>query len=145
MRDIMTYMTRFPDHTHHPMEDLIFERMRAYELASQTERTITKLVGEHAALAKKGEALHLALRRFEYGSKSGRQTLVALGRDYVEFLRYHARLEEQIVFVEAETLLGDADWSEIARASRQGPTPYSVRSSTANSERSTSTSGTTRI
>ena len=116
MHDIMTYMTRFPDHTHHPMEDLIFERIRVHELAPQTEHTIAKLLHEHAALAKKGEALHLALRRFEYGSKSERQAVVAMGRDYVEFLRHHAWLEEQTVFVDAETLLGDTDWSEIAQA-----------------------------
>lgn len=130
MCDIMSYMTRFPDRTHHPMEDLIFERLRARGLAPQTEETIEKLLHEHVALAKKGEALramllreHAALaekgkglRRLEHGSKSERQTLAALGRDYAEFLRYHTRLEERTVFVEAETLLDDTDWSDIARA-----------------------------
>ena len=116
MRDIMTYMTRFPDHTHHPMEDLIFRHMRARELTPRTEATIAKLLGEHAALARKGEALHLALRRFGGGTKAERQALVAMGRDYVEFLRYHAKLEEETVFVEAGALLDDAEWSDIARA-----------------------------
>ena len=116
MRDIMTYMTRYPDHTHHPKEDLMFERMRARGIASATEDTIEKLLREHAALAKKGETFHDALRRVVDGAMVERQRLLAAGRDYVEFLRYHARLEEETVFAEAETLLGGADWSEIAQA-----------------------------
>ena len=116
MRDIMTYMVRFPDHTHHPKEDLMFERMRAHPLAPDTERTIENLLVEHGALARKGETFHEALRRAAVGAKSDRQALLSMGRDYVEFLRAHARLEEETVFIEAETLLGDADWSEIAQA-----------------------------
>ena len=109
-------MIHFPDHTHHPMEDLMFERMRARGLAPQTEQTIEKLLREHASLARKGEAFHLALLRCEDGARSDRPALVAMGRDYVEFLRFHARLEERTVFVEAESLLGDADWTEIEQA-----------------------------
>ena len=123
MRDIMTYMIRFPDHTHHPMEDLMFGRMRARGLAPQTEHTIGKLLREHASLARKGEALRLALLRFEDGARSERPALVAMGRDYVEFLRFHARLEERTVFVEAESLLGDADWTEIEQAFEERTDP----------------------
>ena len=123
MRDIMTYMIRFPDHTHHPMEDLMFERMRARGPAPQTEHTIGKLLHEHASLRRKGEALHLALLRFEDGARPERPALVAMGRDYVEFLRLHARLEERTVFVEAESLLGDADWTEIAQAFEERTDP----------------------
>ena len=123
MRDIMTYMTRFPDHTHHPMEDLMFQRMRARALTPQTEDTIGQLLREHASLARKGEALRLALLRFEDGAPSERPALVAMGRDYVEFLRFHARLEERTVFVEAESLLGDADWTEIEQAFEERTDP----------------------
>ena len=123
MRDIMTYMIRFPDHTHHPMEGLMFERMRARGLAPQTEHTIGKLLREHASLARKGETLHLALLRFEDGARSEHPALVAMGRDYVEFLRLHARLEERTVFVEAESLLGDADRTEIEQAFEERTDP----------------------
>ena len=116
MRDIMTYMTRYPDYTHHPKEDLMFERMRARGVVSATEDTIAMLLREHGALAKKGGAFHDVLRRVVDGAMVERQELLAAGRDYVEFLRHHARLEEETVFAEAETLLGDADWSVIAQA-----------------------------
>ena len=123
MRDIMTYMIRFPDHTHHPMEDLMFRRMRAHGLTPQTEHTIGKLLHEHATLARKGEALRLALLQYEDRARPERPALVAMGRDYVEFLRFHARLEERTVFVEAESLLGDADWAEIERAFEERTDP----------------------
>ena len=116
MRDIMTYMTRYPDHTHHPKEDLMFQRMRARGVVSATEDTIAALLREHGALAKKGEAFHDVLRRVVDGAMVERQELLAAGRDYVEFLRYHARLEEETVFAEAEMLLGDADWPVIMQA-----------------------------
>ena len=67
--------------------------------------------------------MRLALLRFEDGAPSERPTLVAMGRDYVEFLRFHARLEERTVFVEAESLLGDADWTEIERAFEERTDP----------------------
>ena len=123
MRDIMTYMIRFPDHTHHPMEDLMFERMRARGITPSTEQTIGNLLREHASLARKGEALHLALLRFEHGARAERPALVAMGRDYVAFLRFHAGLEERTVFIEAESLLGDADWTEIERAFEERTDP----------------------
>ena len=116
MRDIMTYMLRYPDYAHHPKEDLMFERMRARGCAPATEDTIAKLLREHGALAKKGEAFYRALCRVVDGAMVERPELLATGRNYVEFLRYHVRLEEDTVFPETETLLGDADWSEIAQA-----------------------------
>ena len=67
--------------------------------------------------------LHRALLRFEGGARSERPALVAMGRDYVEFLRFHARLEERTVFVEAESLLGEADWAEIERAFEERTDP----------------------
>ena len=116
MRDIMVYMTRYPDHTHHPKEDLMFERMRERGVAQHTESTIAKLRREHVALEEKGSIFRDILIGVVDGALVERETLVATGRDYAEFLDYHARLEDQTVFIEAEKLLDDADWSGIARA-----------------------------
>ena len=123
MRDIMTYMIRFPDHTHHPKEDLMFERMRARELKPETGHIIDKLLREHAALARKGEALRRILLQVADVGGDHHRTLLATGRDYVQFLRYHMQLEEETVFSEAETLLDEADWSEIEDAFRTRTDP----------------------
>ena len=116
MRDIMVYMTRYPDHTHHPKEDLMFERMRKRGVAPDTEATIGKLLREHASLAKKGSTFRDMLTGVVDGALVEREALVAAGRDYTDFLRYHARLEDETVFIEALKLLDDTDWSAIERA-----------------------------
>ena len=116
MRDIMIYMTRYPDHTHHPKEDLMFGRMRERGVAPDTHHTIEKLLREHAALAEKGIMFRDMLIGVVDGALVERETLVATGRDYAEFLSYHARLEDETVFVEAIEVLDDADWSAIEQA-----------------------------
>ncbi len=116
MRDIMVYMTRYPDHTHHPKEDLMFARMRERGIAPNTEATIKKLLREHVALAEKGNVFRDMLIGVVDGALIERETLVAAGRDYADFLGYHARLEDETVFVEAVQLLDDADWSVIEEA-----------------------------
>ena len=116
MRDIMVYMTRYPDHTHHPKEDLMFERMRERGIAPDTEATIATLLREHVALAEKGTIFRDMLIGVVDGALVERDALVATGRDYVEFLRYHARLEDESVFLEAEKLLDDADWAVVRKA-----------------------------
>ena len=115
MRDIMIYMTRYPDHTHHPKEDLVFERMRERGVAPDTEAAIARLLREHVALAEKGVIFRDMLIGVVDGALVERDTLVATGRDYVEFLRYHARLEDETVFLEARKLLDDADWSVVRK------------------------------
>ena len=116
MRDIMIYMTRYPDRTHHPKEDLMFERMRERGVAPDTEGTIEKLLREHAALAEKGNAFRDMLVSVVDGALVEREALVAAGRDYAEFLGYHATLEDETVFVVAVELLDEADWSAIEKA-----------------------------
>ena len=116
MRDIMIYMTRYPDHTHHPKEDLMFERMRERGITPDTEATIVKLLREHVALAEKGNIFRDMLIGVVDGALVEREVLVASGRDYVDFLRYHARLEDETVFLEAEKLLDDADWASVRKA-----------------------------
>ena len=116
MRDIMIYMTRYPDHTHHPKEDLMFERMRERGIAPDTETTITKLLREHVALAEKGNHFRDMLIGVVDGALVEREALVARGRDYSDFLGYHARLEDDTVFIEAVKLLDETDWSVIEKA-----------------------------
>ena len=116
MRDIMVYMTRYPDLTHHPKEDLMFERMHERGVGPDTEATIEKLRREHAALAEKGNTFRDMLIGVVDGALVEREALVVTGRDYAAFLRYHARLEDETVFIEALELLDDADWSAIESA-----------------------------
>ena len=50
MHDIMVYMTHYPDHTHHPMEDLVFDKLASRD--SSADGVVTQLKREHKALAE---------------------------------------------------------------------------------------------
>ena len=133
MRDIMIYMTRYPDHAHHPKEDLMFERMRGRGVTDEVEHTIVKLLREHEALAAKGASFRDMLVGVVDGALVERETLVVKGRDYVEFLTYHASLEDETVFVESQT----------GRRSSGRSRTSSIRSSVRSSSTSSSPCSTT--
>ena len=114
MHDIMVYMTMYPDQTHHPLEDLVFQRMLEHDHSlSDTLATVTK---EHEGLAQKGSRFKDALEHVVDGVLVSREELEAQGRDYVEFLRYHMAKEERHLFPTAQQLLNAEDWTWVSEA-----------------------------
>ncbi|MCP5151087.1 MAG: hemerythrin domain-containing protein [Ectothiorhodospiraceae bacterium] len=114
MRDIMHYMTHYPDHTHHPKEDLMFERLRAR--SARAPAVVEQLRREHQGLATKGRALLEVLSRVVDGGIVERTELAGAARDYAGFLRHHMRVEDGEAFPLAESTLHDEDWAAVARA-----------------------------
>jgi hemerythrin-like domain-containing protein len=112
--DALFYLTRFPDVTHHPLEDRIVERLRVVdalggEMAAEIE-------AQHAVLARQGlellRDLESALR--EEGTPP---ELVGIGtRLYAERLRHNIAVEELVLFPRAVHSLGDDDWRAIESA-----------------------------
>ena len=112
MRDIMAYMTQYPDRVHHPMEDLMFARWldrdeSARELVESLER-------EHRGLVQKSEALAGVLAQVVEGAMVSREEIEARARDYVDFLRHHMKVEDERAFPGAERALREEDWTAIA-------------------------------
>ena len=112
MQDIMSYMTHYPDRFHHPLEDLVFVKLR--EHSGVADSALETLENEHKGLADKGEQFLNSLESVVDGALTRRDTLEAQGRDYVAFLRFHMDREEGEVFPLAEKLLSKADWTQIA-------------------------------
>ena len=114
MRDIMVYMTRYPDHTHHPIEDLMFRRWIEYD---ESARSLASTLGrEHRGLAEKGEALADILAHVVDGAMVSREEIETRARDYGEFLRYHMNVEDERAFPGAGGALRDEDWAGIESA-----------------------------
>ena len=111
MHDVMLYMTRYPDWHHHPMEDLVFERMRERDVES--EEVVERLLREHVALKEKGASLLDLLARVVDGALVERDELSARGRDYALFLRSHMELEDREAFPRAEQALRPEDWTAV--------------------------------
>lgn len=111
MHDIMVYMSHYPDHTHHPMEDLMFERLVARD--SDAGDIVARLEREHGALAQKGTRFLEMLRHVVDGAMVEREVLEETGRDYIAFLRSHMEVEDGDAFPRAERALTDADWKAV--------------------------------
>ena len=112
MHDIMVYMTHYPDHTHHPMEDLMFKKLVKHDKSAGD--VVARLEREHAALADKGERFLEMLRHVVDGALVERDVLENAGRDYIAFLRSHMEVEDSDAFPRAEKALTDADWEGVA-------------------------------
>ena len=114
MRDIMVYMTRYPDHAHHPVEDLMFRRW--LEREEEARRLVSALGREHRGLSEKGEALAEVLAYAVGGAMVGREEIETRARDYSEFLRYHMKIEDEQAFPGADRALDREDWTDIVNA-----------------------------
>lgn len=111
MHDIMLYMTRYPDRFHHPMEDLVFQRMCVRDTTSV--EIVDRLEREHVSLKEKGAQLLDLLARVVDGALVERDELSAKGRDYALFLRSHMRVEDTEAFPRAERVLEPEDWARV--------------------------------
>ncbi|MDX2314550.1 MAG: hemerythrin domain-containing protein [Gammaproteobacteria bacterium] len=112
MHDIMLYMTHYPDHTHHPLEDLVFRKLMSHD--SSAESVVTRLEREHIGLAEKGQRFSEMLRHVVDGAMVERNVLEETGRDYVAFLRSHMEIEDSDAFPRAEQVLSAEDWKDVA-------------------------------
>lgn len=114
--DALVYLTRFPDVTHHPLEDRITERLLARgRLDAELGREIE---AQHVRLARQGIDL---LRDLEGAlrEESMSHELAAAGiRLYAERLRHNMAFEELTLFPAAQRHLGADDWRAIE------PPPY---------------------
>ena len=121
MRDIMVYMTRYPDRVHHPVEDLMFARWLARDEGAR--ELVESLGREHQGIERKGEALAGTLARVVDGAMVSREEIESRARDYVDFLRHHMRREDERAFPGAGRALGEEDWSAIGEACAGQPDP----------------------
>ena len=112
MHDILVYMTDHPDHSHHPVEDLVFRKLTSRD--NSADGVVARLGREHVALAEKGQRFRDMLRHVVDGSMVERHVLEDAARDYVEFLRSHMEIEDSDAFPRAEQALSAEDWEDVA-------------------------------
>jgi hemerythrin-like domain-containing protein len=96
LRDMIHYMTRFPDLVHHPTEDELLARLgRARpELSPLGE----DLAAEHRKLAETSLAFLASVEQVVDGGLTLREELLAAGESYVDQQRRHMRWEEETLF-----------------------------------------------
>lgn len=121
MTDILDYMTHYPDHFHHPKEDVIFSRLAGYDTSAV--RSAEELARQHRVIADSGASLRENLERALRGSLLPRDVIETPGLMYVTYYRAHMQKEENDLFGVAENILSADEWKKINVETQSQPDP----------------------
>ena len=117
MREVMRYMTQYPDAFHHPKEDLVFEKLG--QRAQSAIPDVEELEREHGALRTRGDELVGLLADFDESDVGLCERIELKTSEYSLFLETHMRKEEHNVFPLSKSLLIRKDWSDIESGIQQ--------------------------
>lgn len=108
----LDYFLSYPELSHHPKEDLIFDKLRAREAG---------IVEEIGNLRDAHQELAASARRFADGVQAvleeavvPRDAVLRWSTDFIDRQSEHMRIEESLVFPAAQHMLTIDDWREIA-------------------------------
>lgn len=110
MLEVMRYMRHYPDTSHHPREDLAFEKVA--ERDPRARPMFARLVQEHRDIDAAGARLVELLEGVLDDAILSREAVEEPGREYIRRLRGHMASEE-VLFPFVVTWLEAQDWIEI--------------------------------
>lgn len=110
VRDIMLYMTEYPDVVHHPAEDFLYRHLKS--LRSNIDDELERVETDHGHIEKFGLKLKNDIEAISIGEDLNRNDVIKELRQYVGQLREHMYWEEKGLFMLADELRGDGDWLE---------------------------------
>jgi hemerythrin-like domain-containing protein len=110
MKDIMKYMINYPDAFHHPLEEILFDKLD--DLDRDEVETLKQLRKEHARLGELGKKLEDLLQKATAGSIVSRDEILKAAVEYRETMRRHLLTEERWIFPLIEATLKPADWDD---------------------------------
>lgn len=108
---VIAYFQVYPDAYHHPLEDRVFEKLKARDSAA------TAKIGDLAADRRGSERLRRVAHAVENvlaDRELLRQTVNDIIRDFIEQEPRHMAMEERVFFPAAINAPEPADWAEIA-------------------------------
>lgn len=118
---IVEYLGNFPDSSHHPKEDLLYQKLCAAD--QQTAHLMGDLEAEHVKLAKLTAGFSTKLKNVLLDSEQPRSEFIEAANEFVDFFRSHIMLEELRFFPAALRALSQADWKEIEDSLAQADDP----------------------
>lgn len=109
---ILYYCLSYPDLHHHPLEDLVFDRLKVRnpEILEGTK----DLREEHAALAKHTRRFAAAIRTVQQDIPVERKSIQEVAAEFLSAYRHHIMMEEKFFFPAAQRNLKPEDWNIIA-------------------------------
>jgi hemerythrin-like domain-containing protein len=111
LQAVANYFCDYPDRCHHPKEDAVFRQLQARHPVE------ANAVGD---LAREHKDAYARVRRFRNNIQAifrdevmPRDTVVNAGRSFVDAERAHMKMEEDIFFPAAVSVLDEEDWRAI--------------------------------
>lgn len=103
LRDIMHYMTVYPDAVHHPKEDRLYAELKAFRPDLSTG--FTRITMDHVHIAEQSRKLHTNIEAITLGNPVRRNAVVADALRYVNTLRGHMQWEELDLFRRVDEMI----------------------------------------
>lgn len=114
MLDAMTYITEFPNRLHHPVEDVLFERLAAIDPTASD--ACQAQIAEHERLFHDSAAFYALLEAVQMDEATlMRDRLAGAGREFIAAQRAHLLREERELLPRAEQRLDSAQWDVAAQ------------------------------
>ena len=109
---VIAYFQVDPDAGHHPLEDMVFDRLKARD--STAAARLGDLAADHRRGAERLRRVAQAVESVLADRELLRQTVNDIIRDFIEQERIHMAMEERYFFPAAVKGLQPQDWAEIA-------------------------------
>ena len=109
---VIAYFQVYPDACHHPLEDIVLEKLKVRDSAATTR--IGDLAADHRRGAERLRRAAQAVESVLADRELLRQTVNDVIRDFIEKERRHMAMEERDFFPAAVKSLQPQDWAEIA-------------------------------
>ncbi|WFU41608.1 hemerythrin domain-containing protein [Bradyrhizobium sp. CB82] len=121
IRGIISYFQLYPELYHHPLEDLVFARLRLRDPAAAAK--VGNLALEHQKGVERLRRVAQAVDAVLADREILRQDVDRIVRDFIESERRHIMMEDRDFFPAALKALQPQDWTEIASASTSQEDP----------------------
>lgn len=109
--DALDYFSVYPDQWHHPVEDLIFERLLRQPV--DVRDVITSTIKEHQQIADATRKMNSFFYAVANDAAVEREQLFGAARAYIALQRRHLEKENNVLLPLVAELLTEADWEEI--------------------------------
>ncbi|AQS37554.1 hypothetical protein Sps_02400 [Shewanella psychrophila] len=109
IRDVVEYMQSYAEHSHHPLEDIIY----SYYLKKTAETGTEKLADQHQGLIDASASLMASLNLILSDVVVSKEQLVLDLKAYVILQEDHMLFEERDIFPRWAEVIDQTDWQEI--------------------------------
>ena len=109
---VIAYFQVYPDACHHPLEDIVFEKLKARDSAAAEK--IGDLTADHRTGTERLRRVASVVERVLADQELLRQTVNDVIRDFIDQERHHMAMEARYFFPAAIQALQPQDLAEIA-------------------------------